>query len=365
MSRPPVATSSHRLPSTGWAGRFQRWWESRHTPTDHWVLTQRNVYILPTGTGLAFAALLLALLLASINYQLSLGYLLTFALAASAVASMHITHATLSGLHLRLQPVGRVSVGETLTWTLVIDNPGRARWGLGFAWGTRRVAASAGLAAPSGSPVWLDIGAQSQASVNLTAQAVRRGHWLAPPIALETRFPLGLFRAWTWWRPATLATVWPQPEQPCPPMPGAQTLQGSNPDEHDDATPQAPSMPQATLAHGEAEIVGLRPYRPGDRLNQIAWRRVPADGGWLSLDTQLQPPDRPDAPVHLRWSDTASLGDEEARWSRLAAWVERAHETGQAFALHLPDATLAMGEGPEHRRQALDALAGPKPKGAA
>ncbi len=42
------------------------------------MLTQRNVYILPTGPGWMLALTLLVLLIASINFQLNLGYLLTF-----------------------------------------------------------------------------------------------------------------------------------------------------------------------------------------------------------------------------------------------------------------------------------------------
>ena len=55
------------------------------------TLTQGNVYILPTRAGWMFALTLLVLLLASINYQLNLGYVLTFLLAGSGVVSMHVT----------------------------------------------------------------------------------------------------------------------------------------------------------------------------------------------------------------------------------------------------------------------------------
>jgi hypothetical protein len=65
--------------------------------SDTTLLTQRNVYILPTGAGWMLALTLLVLLVASINFQLNLGYLLTFLLAGSAVAGMHICHATLRG----------------------------------------------------------------------------------------------------------------------------------------------------------------------------------------------------------------------------------------------------------------------------
>ena len=48
------------------------------------------------------ALTLLVLLVASINYQLNLGYLLTFLLAGSAVVGMHVCHGTLRGLAMNL-----------------------------------------------------------------------------------------------------------------------------------------------------------------------------------------------------------------------------------------------------------------------
>ena len=66
--------------------RFQAWFESRLPLRDSTTLTQRNVYILPTRPGFMLAATLLVLLIASINYQLNLGYILTFLLTGSMVS---------------------------------------------------------------------------------------------------------------------------------------------------------------------------------------------------------------------------------------------------------------------------------------
>ena len=78
--------------------RFRSWWQARLPLADTLTLTQRNVYILPTRPGLMLVATLLVLLVASINYQLNLGYLLTFLLAGSGVVAMHVTHGTLRAL---------------------------------------------------------------------------------------------------------------------------------------------------------------------------------------------------------------------------------------------------------------------------
>ncbi|MBK9362478.1 MAG: hypothetical protein IPM99_15800 [Rubrivivax sp.] len=63
-----------------------------------------------------FAPTLLVLLLASINYQLNLGYLLTFLLAGSGLVSMHVTHNTLRRLTLRLRPARLVLPASRACW---------------------------------------------------------------------------------------------------------------------------------------------------------------------------------------------------------------------------------------------------------
>ena len=60
-------------------------------------LTRRRIYILPTGYGYAFAALLFLLFLWSINYSNSMGFAFTFLLAAVALNSMWQAHDNLLG----------------------------------------------------------------------------------------------------------------------------------------------------------------------------------------------------------------------------------------------------------------------------
>ena len=75
-------------PITFVRGRFQRWWQARLPLLDTMTLTQRNVYILPTRAGFMLGATLAVLLVGAINYQLNLGYLLTFLLAGQVAPVM-------------------------------------------------------------------------------------------------------------------------------------------------------------------------------------------------------------------------------------------------------------------------------------
>jgi uncharacterized protein (DUF58 family) len=311
--------------------RFQHWVQSRQARTDTLLLTQRNVYILPTKAGLLFAVTVFVLLLASINYQLNLGYVLTFLLAGSGVVSMHVTHATLRGLTLHLKPVAPVFVGDAVLLDVVLTSPGAARFGIGL-----KVAG----AAPA-SVTWLNVPALGQASAQVSFVATTRGRVDVPTLGAETRFPLGLFRAWTVWRPAAQLLVYPRPEHPAAPLPVARAVPGGA---------------AASRSADGGEVEGVRAYRRGDPPKLIAWKKaakaMEAGGDLVSRDTSTA--------VHqalwLDWQLCGSLAPED-RLSRLTAWTLAAHRANAEYGLRLPARELELGGGDAQRRRCLEALA--------
>ncbi len=322
----PLAWASARL-----RARFRAWWQARLPRTDTLLLTQRNIYILPTRAGFLFAGTLLLLLVGSINYQLNLGYLLTFVLAGSGVVSMHLTHGTLRGLTLHLHPVAAVHAGEAALLELVLTSPGAARWGIGL-----RIES-----APPSTLTWTDVPAGGQAGVQLSFVPKRRGQHDVPTLIAETRFPLGLFRAWTVWRPAAQLLVYPQPERPPAPLPAASPMAGG------------PGQPRRSEG---ADFEGIRGYRRGDPLKLVVWKKaaraLEAGGELVSRDSSSST----NWQLWLEWQRCAGLADED-RLSRLAAWVLAAHRAGVTYGLRLPGLELARGQGEAQRRASLEALA--------
>jgi len=338
-------------------GRWQAWWDARHPRSDRLLLTQRNVYILPTGAGWLFAVLLLTLLLASINYQLNLGYLLTFVLAGIGLSSMHSTHANLRGLQLQAQAGEPVFAGEvaSLRLTLTAPPPAAGRRG----WPGRRAArprhgiglrlspsgTHSGLAARGSEGwTWADLSAGGSGSVQLAQLLPQRGWQGCGSVALETRFPFGLFRAWAVWHPAARWLAWPAPESPVPPLP----WQEARPGEQD-------SIGSSPVQAAD-EPLGLRAWRRGDPMSQVHWKRsaqaLAGEGGLVSRETGGRPPDG----LQLDWSALTGL-DAERRLARLTAWVLAAEQAGVPYALQLPGQRLEPGLGPGQRREALQRLA--------
>jgi len=319
--------------TVGWLERQRSSWRSKATAHDQGevVLGQRRIYILPTGAGVGFAALLLALLVGSINYSLGLGFGLTFVAAACAVVDMLATWRNLA--HLRLRP-GRapaVFAGEDAPFELQVANRGTlARYAVWVDFDSAPEPRHPVDVAPAGS-----------ASVVLAAPTRARGWMRAPRVRLQTRFPLGLFRAWSYWLPDSRALVYPFPERDAPPLP----MHGR------------PS-PDGVGSAGSDDFAGVRSYQPGDAMRHLAWRQIarldPAFGGQL-VTKQFE-----GGAVDELLLDFDALPPRlglELRLSRMARWVLEAEGRALPYAFRLGRIHFESALGAAHQDACLRALA--------
>ncbi len=297
------------------------------------LLTQRNVYILPTRPGFMLAATLLVLLVGSINYQLNLGYLLTFLLSGSALIGMHLCHGTLRGLTLQLLPpqacfAGRsTTIGVDLVSTRTTVRHGIALSVLGaHQW------------------VWTDVPPQGRATVQVAFKPERRGQRPIPALTAETRFPLGTFRVWTVWQPASRVLVYPAPELHAPPLPEGEPRGGG-------------AVARSQRSSGEFD--GVRAYRRGDPLKLVVWKKFAKAEELVSRDTYH-------AQRFELWLDLAlaapghnppSGAPLEHALSRLCAWILEAERQGLDYGLRLGPQQISPANGEAHKRQCLEALA--------
>ncbi|MFD1893945.1 DUF58 domain-containing protein [Ottowia beijingensis] len=308
------------------SARVRRWWHDRLPLSDSLLLTQRNVYILPTRAGWMLASTLIVLLIGSINYQLNLGYLLTFLLAGSAAAGMVVCHGTLRGLRLHLLPPQPLFAGGLATLDVKLVNARR----------TPRHAIGVALL-DTDHWSWADVPAQGEATVQVSFKPARRGLHRVPTLTAETRFPLGTFRVWTVWRPAAQVLVWPAPEPMPPALPPGEPRSGAG---------------LAGGARASGEFDGVRAYQRGDPMKLIVWKKFAKSDELVSRDT-----------LHMQrqelWLDFARVGglDVEGRLSRLAAWVLLADEQGLDYGLRLPGIEIKPASGPAQRLRCLEALA--------
>lgn len=287
------------------------------------TLVQRRIFILPTKQGYLFGLVVLVLLLASINYALSLGFILTFLLGSMGGVAMMHTWRNLA--HLRLRP-GRcdpVFAGDTAHFRVVIESGSRER----FAVAIRRRGEE---------PVFADVGTREPAIATLAVPAARRGRLRCGRLEIFTRYPVGLFHAWSYFDFGLAAIVYPRPD----PTAGLPPQQSAATDDEGIPVP------------GDEDFSLLRSYRPGDAPKLIAWKALARGDDLLTKEFQATA----SAELWLDWMD-ARAPDPEARLCVLAQWVIESDRLGQGYGLRLPGLEIRPGRGDAHRARCLEALA--------
>ncbi len=289
------------------------------------VLVQRRVFILPTRQGLLYALVIVIMLVGAVNYDLSLGFLLAFLLGATGMQSMVHTFRNLAHLRITSGRTEPVFAGEPAQFRLHITNP------------TRADRYSIGVTRDSLFADYIDVPAGSTVIATVEVPAVRRG-WLQPGrCILFSRFPVGLFRAWSYADPDTACLVYPAPAPVALPLPAPAAGHGQG----------------SVHGQGQDEFFGLRPYRPGDSPRHIAWKAVAR--GTVLLTKQFS--GTADAELWLDWQILPPAMAAEQRLAHLTRWVLQADALGLGYGLRIPDTIIPIATGSAHRAACLRALA--------
>jgi len=307
------------------------WLLRRHAPDAPPVrLTQGRIYILPSSGGLLLATTLLLMLMGCINYNLGLGYILTFLLAGIAIVSMLHTFRNLAHLEFRPGRADAVFAGEDAVFPMLIDNP--------TALGRAAVALLPVDAIPAeANPAWCDPAPHTQTHCDVRLPAHQRGRMRLPRLRVFTTYPLGLFHAWSYIELETSCLVYPKPETGVVPLPQPLGGEGEG----------------LQSGRGQDDFVGLRRYAPGDSLRQVAWKAVARGQPVMTKQfTGLEAGE-----LWLIWSVLPAEMRLEARLSRLTRWVLDAAQLGVAYGLEVPGVRIVPDVGPAHRERCLTALA--------
>lgn len=302
-----------------WTDRFLRSRGPLHPPL---TLVYRRIFILPTAFGWIFGGLLAVMTIGGLNFNNNLGLLLTFILAASAHATLHMAYSNLRGMRITGTRSHAVFAGETARLFIQLqDTESRQRPDLMVNQGPRRAA--------------LSLKADAREQLYLPVPTTQRGWQNIARVRISTSYPIGLFVAWSWFEPESRILVYPKPASDAPPLPKGADEIGR----------------VMQLREGE-DLVGLRDYRPGDPMPSIAWK---ASARHNQVQTKLLA--RPAGQrLVLDW-DTLGGMQTERRLSILCAWIISADQTGLTYRLRLPGVDIGPDRGPRHRDACLKALA--------
>lgn len=300
-------------------------WHSDGTST--FRLGQRRVFIIPTRGGLLYAVALLVMLIGAINYNLALGHALVFMLAGLGITGMVHTFRNLHDLAITPGRCEPVFVGETALFELTLGNARR----------TSRLALA--LEAEPGRSVMTTVDAQDNSLISVPLTARHRGWLDLPRVRLATRYPLGLFVAWSYLQPAMRCLVYPQPL--LSPLPQAQAAStGGDPNDEG----------------GQDDFAGFRERQPADSPRHVAWKASARNASDQPLLVK-QFAGGAQRELQLAWALTDPEQSFETRISVLAGWVIAAEAAGISYGLHLPGRKIPPASGEAQRRLCLEALA--------
>lgn len=291
------------------------------------VLTQRRIFIVPTRTGFLFCAVLLLMLIGAINYNLSLGHALVFLLAGLGLVGMVHTNRNLVALRLSPGLVHPVFAGDTARFQIFLENPrGQPRRSLELAFSNNEGTS-------------LDIAAGEKVSATIPCRAPRRGRLDPGRITVSTRYPLGLFHAWSYPHPSLSCLIYPKPiESPLPPS-TAVSVTG-----------------QRYGDNGQEDFTGLRLRQPNDSPRHIAWKAVARDIDHRPLLIKQFAGGAAEE-LWLDWALTPDTSDQETRLSLLAGWIVAADRMQIRYGLSIPGRTIPPNQGSSHRDACLEELA--------
>ena len=303
--------------------RWGRWLDRRIPPSPQITLSQRNIFIFPTRTGFVFGGLLSLLIIGAINYQASLVYAVAFLLGSMFLMTILYTFRNLSGLTLELANTRPGFVDEDIEFVLKVGRPqGRGREGIQLGW-------------PEGIKQWAELFDQEADTVRLYMQAQARGYLKPGRLLVETYYPLGLLRAWTWVDLEIKSLVYPKPIFGDFPL----VERGSR----DDGELVDPL--------GSDDFSDIRGYQAGDPTRHILWRSYARSDELMvkRYSSYVEP---------RLWLDLQDMpGNLEDKLSRLTGLALQASRADREFGLRLGDITIKPAVGEHHLEQVLRELA--------
>ncbi|MQX53820.1 DUF58 domain-containing protein [Alcanivorax sediminis] len=305
--------------------RYYQAWLARRLPRAPLVvLNQRRIFIFPTGYGFFYLAVGSLLFIGGINYENNLVLSLSFLLASLFLVAILHTYRNLSGLGLRNGGSESGYAGERGSLGVTLFSEHHDHHCIWLEW-EGQPAQQISVPAGTESTLWMNLALP------------KRGKVLAPRMKVESVFPLGLLRTWSYVSLDHCCLAWPSPQvsQECPAEGGSETTQAA-----------------PTGKAGNDEFRGLRGYVAGDSLRRIDWKGY-ARGAGLNTKLFEEPAG---GRLWLTWDALEGIGTEQ-RLSILCYWVLALDQHQNPYGLKLPGMTLVPDTGDTHRLRALDALA--------
>ena len=306
--------------------RFFSFVDKRNRCDSSYILTHRNLYILPSKLGIYFLLTIVIIWLIGTNYQNNLVLGLVFLLLSIFLLGILHTFSNMVRLTVSYSKYSPAFAGEEVNFLFNVTNA-KKRFceSIEFRW-QNSDADSLVVSVPPG---------QSKV-IAVPIPSVRRGRIKPGRLLVRTYYPLGLFRCWTWISWNIDAVVFPAPVE----IPMIKSVVVD--EEGDGAHPTI----------GGDDYSGLKTYRDGDSIKHIAWKAFAQEKGLYSKEFSQNLSQE----LWLDFESTSANGVEE-KLSGLTYWAIHYHQLDENYGLRLPGMTIEPNKGEVHKIEVLTALA--------
>lgn len=303
---------------------FHRWLSRRHPQHNRLQLSSKQVYILPSSFGWAYALVVLTIGLGSVNYQLNAGFFFVFLLLVLGFYSLWQTHANLNQLIIECLPISDTEAGKPLELTLNIKSQHNSRFAIWFSFSDQN-------------KTLLETLSSSSTLLTLTLPTRSRGFYKLPIVKVDTFYPFNLFHVWSYLHFDAHYFVYPKATSP-----------GFWPEKM--ATSRSDGN---QLIMGDEEVFEFkRTQNPWLQPSHIAWKLSSKTDYWLVKE--MASPQKKEWLFQLNSSLTPDI---ERALSNMSYWIHQAEQLQHPYGIELNGIRTEIAHGAQHLQMCLRKLA--------
>lgn len=290
------------------------------------TLNRKQIFIFPTKFGFIYIAMCFVLLIMAINFENSLVYILLFWLISIFVSTIIFTWKNLDSLHLRGAGSQPVFEGDDASFGITVESLKKTHHSLWLH--TKK------------SNNFVDCDAKSSATTYLFVPETKRGRVRLPRFTIETTYPLGIFRAWSYVDLDQSTLCYPQPIE--------SAMQYNNSENSDDNDYLDNNI---SKKRGVDNFDELKNYAIGDSVSRIDWKAYAKGNGLLVKSFVEQ------ASNEIWLNEQDFSGNLEAKLSHMCYWVLELSQKKQRFGFVLGNEIIEPDANEVHTKKCLEALA--------
>ena len=285
--------------------RFEKIIKHRAEYSQHVTLTHRKIYIIPSKLSLMLLLVIALIVLAGINYQNNVFYILAFWLLSLFIWNFILTFLNLAKLEIKAKKATNVFLGESAQFEFELLRSNKSVHGL-------RIKTNEAYL----ESIYVD--KHKPKAVFISQKTQQRGKMELEKMIFSTVFPFGFSYGFSYVYLDLPVWVYPKAIDA--------NVQGVNHTSGDQQTLED------LLSIGSEDFHQLKQYQPGERLGHIHWANY-AKTGELKVKEFV---DVNSSSVWIDWADFPML-EKESRLSHLCYLITTAHKNNINFGLRLPN----------------------------